>query len=108
MSVFVSHHAIARFQERFFGLSVDDKEAESFLKGIISQGHTVRRRAQNNPYPVYEIEHGGHAVVAEVRPDMISVITYLGDAAYRCWWQRHESCSQRKPRKRCQNSLQTA
>lgn len=106
MSVFVSQHAITRFQERCFTYSMNSDEIECFLKDIVLRGHSTRRRAQNNCYPVYEFENEGQVVVAEVQPGLVSIITYLGDAAYRYWWHRKKPTRNRQRRRKRPGGLQ--
>jgi len=84
--IIVTHHSIKRYIERNRSRDELSDQACKQLRLIAQRGSITRRC----PGDLYEITYNGDAIVAKIEEDFIKVVTYLGNKAYRQWFQKKE------------------
>lgn len=89
MQIIITQHAIDQYRNKTFGNNeLSDEDIRSIIIQIAKKGTKAGRRAGDR---TYKICHQGLAIVAQVLPDKIIVITYLGNPQYQNWYVRQDA-----------------
>lgn len=91
MRIGVTDHAVEQFRKKYLRYrrgEMSDEEIRAVLTRVVEQGKRCRRR----PGSAREYVLDDLAVVVDDRnPGNVTVITFLGDYAWRWWWRRKKA-----------------
>lgn len=90
--IIASKHAIDRWRQRNYDSALTDGQIAEWLEIIVDRGVVVDRQPDGSVTYQYK----DHQVVAAAAGDIITVITYLGDATWMHWEQSQKTTIYRR------------
>jgi len=89
MNTWVTQHAINRYRERLFDYTSSPEQIGAKLKEIAHKGKRVSSRPDTSGH-CFEVVYRGVAIVLVIHGKRATVLTCLGETAYRKWMKQQD------------------